>query len=349
MEALIDGNRRRSVRRSHVHPGAHGRRQSRRSTRSWPCTTPCSRCSRQRIVNLAATGPTNVGPGAADLAYGGDATKWMRLAHTLKARFLMHTQKVRPNVFPQVLAEVEPRDSEPGGQLQRHLLRQRQRTELLVSVRRRAAPGLSEPRSAVRRAAPVAQRSAAASVLQRRPLGSQRFADRAQSHAADGHGEREHPARRRGGAANGRQRHGAHEAQPARALAGLPAETGITGRPLLNEILIEEYIADFQNIEAWNLYKRTCTPNLTPTTTQGTTQGKIPARFLVRRVGAQHQHQHQAARARSRCATPPIRRRRRRTERARFARDSDHSQTVFTERESDHGNRPGDARRDGLL
>ena len=59
-------------------------------------------------------------------------------------------------------------------------------------------------------------------------------------------------------------------------VAGLANESGTpAGRDLLSEILIEEYIADFQSIEAWNLYKRTCTPNLTPTVA-GT---KIPARF----------------------------------------------------------------------
>jgi hypothetical protein len=66
----------------------------------------------------------------------------------------------------------------------------------------------------------------------------------------------------------------------ARDLAGLPAESGLTGRPLLNEILIEQYIADFQNIEAWNLYKRTCTPNIRPTNpSAAVTGGKVPARF----------------------------------------------------------------------
>jgi hypothetical protein len=62
----------------------------------------------------------------------------------------------------------------------------------------------------------------------------------------------------------------------ARALAGLPAESGLTGRPLLAEILTEEYIAGFQSIEAWNLYKRTCTPNLAPVVAGQ----RIPARFM---------------------------------------------------------------------
>ena len=56
--------------------------------------------------------------------------------------------------------------------------------------------------------------------------------------------------------------------------------SGLSGRALLNEILIQEYIADFQNIEAWNLYKRTCTPNLVPINPAAAiTAGKVPARF----------------------------------------------------------------------
>jgi hypothetical protein len=46
------------------------------------------------IAWLAATGPTNVGPGTAEPVYGGDKDKWTRLAHTLKARFHLHTAEV---------------------------------------------------------------------------------------------------------------------------------------------------------------------------------------------------------------------------------------------------------------
>src|SRR5262249_18410037 len=51
------------------------------------------------IVELGATGPTNAGPGASDLSYGGNAAQWVKLAHTLKARFLMHTDAVSPTVY----------------------------------------------------------------------------------------------------------------------------------------------------------------------------------------------------------------------------------------------------------
>lgn len=46
------------------------------------------------ITNLGATGP---GPGALDLAYGGNTTKWIEAANTLKARLYMHTVELDNN------------------------------------------------------------------------------------------------------------------------------------------------------------------------------------------------------------------------------------------------------------
>ncbi len=51
------------------------------------------------ITNLAATGPTNIGPGGTDLVYGGSRTKWTELAYTLKARYYMHTAEVDPSAY----------------------------------------------------------------------------------------------------------------------------------------------------------------------------------------------------------------------------------------------------------
>ena len=49
-----------------------------------------------------------------------------------------------------------------------------------------------------------------------------------------------------------------------KAAVGSTAPTPGGGTELLAEILTEKYIALFQNIEAWNDYKRTCWPNVTP-------------------------------------------------------------------------------------
>src|SRR5436305_982305 len=57
------------------------------------------------IVNMQKTGGTNFGPASADLVYSGDLSKYVTLAHTLKARFYMHTAEVRPGAYAQALTE----------------------------------------------------------------------------------------------------------------------------------------------------------------------------------------------------------------------------------------------------
>ncbi|HEU4648741.1 MAG TPA: SusD/RagB family nutrient-binding outer membrane lipoprotein [Gemmatimonadales bacterium] len=57
------------------------------------------------ITFLAATGERNVGPGASDLVYGGDAGKWTRLAHTLKARYELHVARRDPTAYNRAAAE----------------------------------------------------------------------------------------------------------------------------------------------------------------------------------------------------------------------------------------------------
>ena len=69
------------------------------------------------IANLQAyhTGGTNAGPGPADLNYGGSAKKWIALAHTLKARFYMHTAKVDATAYAKALAEAQLGITDPTG------------------------------------------------------------------------------------------------------------------------------------------------------------------------------------------------------------------------------------------
>jgi hypothetical protein len=61
----------------------------------------------------------------------------------------------------------------------------------------------------------------------------------------------------------------------ARASAGVPALSGVTGAALLQEIGTEEYVSEFQNIEAWNDYKRLCVPQLTPPQGRSEILGRI--------------------------------------------------------------------------
>jgi len=69
----------------------------------------------------------------------------------------------------------------------------------------------------------------------------------------------------------------------ARAVPGLSALVGITGVALLDSIMIEKYVALYQNIEVWNDYRRNCIPALTPFNVAGRVnpiwRGKIPGRL----------------------------------------------------------------------
>ena len=229
------------------------------------------------IVELAATGPSNTGPQTADLSYGGDPVKWTKLAHTLKARFLMHTAEVRTTVYPQVVAEtnlgITSHDDNfnavfSGGANEQNFWYQFD----IVSRPGYLTPNdgfvaLLKTRSDPRLATYFNGDQSDLNDALLDPAASQPLVTANENLLLWAEA-----AQRAGNNAAGLTR-----LNQARALAGLPAEpAALTGRPLLAEILTEAYIADFQSIEGWNLYKRTCTPNLTPVVA-----GKIiPARFL---------------------------------------------------------------------
>ena len=69
----------------------------------------------------------------------------------------------------------------------------------------------------------------------------------------------------------------------ARAVPGLPGPlVGITGAALLDSIMTEKYVTLFENIEVWNDYRRMCIPALTPFNTGSVNpiwRGKIPGRL----------------------------------------------------------------------
>lgn len=227
------------------------------------------------IKDLSATGPTNVGPASADLTYGGDPAKWIQLAHTLKARFLMHTAEVRPNVYAQVVTEAKLGIKDPSNNFDAIFSGNANEQNFWYQFDVVQRPGYLAPNPQF------------VTLLQTRHdprLGA--FFNGDQSDLSDALLSPSAPqpivtanenlllwaeASQR----QGNDLDGLTQLNQARSLVGLAPEQPLTGRDLLSEILIEEYIADFQNIEVWNLYKRTCTPNLTPVVA-----GKIvPARF----------------------------------------------------------------------
>ncbi|HEY1952150.1 MAG TPA: SusD/RagB family nutrient-binding outer membrane lipoprotein, partial [Gemmatimonadaceae bacterium] len=67
------------------------------------------------IGNMASTAATSSPPAGSDLVYGGDTGLWTALAHTLKARFYLHTAEVRPTSYAQALTEAQQGISSDGG------------------------------------------------------------------------------------------------------------------------------------------------------------------------------------------------------------------------------------------
>lgn len=235
------------------------------------------------LVQLAKPlSATNLGAGDADLSYGNDPDLWIKLAHTLKARFLMHTAEVRPNVYATVLSEsnlgLQTSDDNYNAVFNGDALQQNfwyqfdvvQRAgymqpdpQFVALLQTRSDPRLTEYFDLTRKRL---------SADLRQPDHTQPLVTANENLLLGAEA-----AYRTGAIPTARTK-----LDQARALAGLGAEgASFSGTPLLNEILTEQYINLFQNIEAWNLYKRTCTPNLTPTNPDPSnlSGGKIPARF----------------------------------------------------------------------
>jgi hypothetical protein len=239
------------------------------------------------IVNLSRTGPTNAGAGDADLAYGGDPEQWTKLAHTLKARYLMQTAELDPSVYAEVLAEanqgLQTLDDNFNAVFSGNSSEQNFWYQFAVVQR----PGYLLPNPQF------------VNLLRTRndprlhgyfhedlPNNPGTFDNLADSLIAPNHTQPLVTAQENLLlAAEAAQRTGANGTaltllNEERAIWGLGSLSGLTGQALLSEILTEEYIALFQSLEVWNLYKRTCTPNLTPTNpSAAVTGGKVPARF----------------------------------------------------------------------
>lgn len=230
------------------------------------------------VTNMAATGPTNFGVGGSDLAYGGDATQWTQLAHTVKARLFLHTAEVNPGAYASALAEAQLGITDPSDDYKAvfsgDLFEQNYWYQFSV----------------VNRAGYIIPGPYLVNLLQ--TTGDPRLAEYFNSDQSDLSDTRLSPSFSQPLVtaqedfliwAEAAYRTGATgpaltQLNAARAAAATVCsdETGSTcvippvaaaGPALLRAILTEKYIAEYQNIEAYNDYKRTCFPNVTPTVT----------------------------------------------------------------------------------
>ena len=225
-------------------------------------------------------GPSNSGPGAADLSYGGDAAEWTKLAYTLKARYYLHTAEVRgTTAYAAALAASTKGlttvsdnfnavfSGTPGHQ---------NHWDKFVEVQR---PGYISPNPAF------------ISFLETRgdPRVDVYFnGDRDAINAALLAPNYSQPlftayenlliaaeaAYKTGNQALALQKLNEERALWAAQGISLPP-VAAAGSALLTAILTEKYIALFGNFETWNDYKRTCWPNVTPTVTGGKVPGRL--------------------------------------------------------------------------
>lgn len=228
------------------------------------------------IANIASNTPTDVGPGSNDLVYGGDPALWTAFAHTLKARFYMHTAEVRGTAaYQAALAEAQQGISsnagnyvgpfQPGSGLQNFWFQ----FEVIAGRQGYITPNpgfvsFLESRGDPRRNEYFNASGDDLSDARLAPDFQQPFVTYDENTLIWAEA-----AYRTGDQVTALQK-----LNQERANHNLAPEAA-AGQALLREILSEKYIADFQlGPEPWNDYKRTCFPNLVPTG-----NGKIPGRL----------------------------------------------------------------------
>lgn len=248
------------------------------------------------ITDLSAG--TGTGPGSADLVFGGNSARWIAVAHTLKARYYMHTAEATPAAYALANAEAKLGIASPAGDyLTFHsdvptewniwsqfsvVVRDtymRSGKALVDTLRNRSDVRLLngcpsnenwcvEYFDGTVGSAPGQFLSTAANISEARLFGSADYNFRqpiitwAETQLIIA--ETESRAGRAAGALTA--------VNAVRTAAG----NAPLGSATLTQIAIEKWIAMFQNIEVWNDYKRNCQPRLTP----APGKSAIPARLV---------------------------------------------------------------------
>lgn len=229
------------------------------------------------IADLTAAQGT--GPGPSDFVYGGDPQLWLGLAHTLKARFYLHTAEVTPGNYALALAEAQLGIADSAGDFKsvhsesateaniwHQFFRDRDSymragKTLVDTMVARNDPRLSNyfrtnqagEFEGAEQGEPQTATHSLPSVLRLNPAYSQPLVTWSENQLILAEA-----AAQTGNDALARQ-----SLNAVRAGAGL-GPIGTSGGQLIHDIMIEKWITLFQNIEAYNDYKRTCVPNLAP-------------------------------------------------------------------------------------
>ena len=262
----------------------------------------------QAIADLRSN--QGAGPGGTDLIYGGNRQKWIELAHTLKARFYMHWVEAQTaggthngknvraeadkacggNCVEKARAAAQNGISTPANDFRSFhssvagaenlwwqfvfVKRQDQIAAgkfFVDLLKARNDPRLTEYFAPLASGqvvgAPPATSTAASTLSATR--GARDFRQPMVTYAENQLILAETNYRL------GNEAAALTHLNNARTREGLTAVSGLSGQNLFREIMIEKYIALFQNIEAFNDYKRTCIPAITPVGTAQAVIGRI--------------------------------------------------------------------------
>jgi starch-binding outer membrane protein, SusD/RagB family len=248
----------------------------------------------EAIASMNATSPGGSPPGIEDLVYGGDLAKWTALAHTLKARYYLHTaEQVGAPAYAAALAEAGSGIADPSGdylayhssastesnlyfqfttQWRDYLSAGKALLDLLQNTGDTRLAEYFDPNGSgdfvgADPGDDIAVSPSPLSSIRLDPSFAQPLATWAENQLIIA--EAAHQTGDDGTART--------SLDAVRADAGLgPIGGGVTGPALLQAIMTEKYIRLFQNPETWSDYRRTCLPALVPA--PGSTF--IPARFV---------------------------------------------------------------------
>jgi len=248
------------------------------------------------IVNLTAA--TGAGPQASDLVYGGDRTKWIQAARTLKARYFMHTAEVtgaaaytaaiaaagggisaaandfrtshgsgtgEGNIWNQFFSTTFGSDVVAGKRLTDIMVaRSDPRLPQYFGRNQKGGYGGQDINTPVNDSLVSRLAGTRNNPLFRQPLVT--YAENQLILAEAKH-------------ATGDDAGALINLNNARAIVPLGAVVGVVGAALLDSIMTEKYVALFQNVETYSDYRRTCRPALTPFPT-AEFGNKVPGRLF---------------------------------------------------------------------
>ncbi|MEO6924347.1 MAG: SusD/RagB family nutrient-binding outer membrane lipoprotein, partial [Bryocella sp.] len=242
----------------------------------------------QAVTNLGAGGS---GPGVSDLVYKGDPQKWTALAHTLKARFYLHLVERDPTNYAKALAEANLGiASNAGDYVTQQTATANQQNDWFQFILNSNRNGLmaagkfgvdllansNDPRlteyyqpaagtSTIQGAAPAQPLASFMGQISAKRLApdfgqplvtyNENLLIKAEALFQIGNAQAALDT--------------LNKERAAWALTGVSWHSSLTLAPVaapatLAKIMDEKYVVLFQNIEAWNDYKRTCLPALTP-------------------------------------------------------------------------------------